>query len=86
MSKWQFESMSIDEAQRIVAASRRALRAILAGEKDSKDARAFSFQTETYDERLTAQRVVRGSWSPPPLRLELTGEAGRKWHEQRRRR
>lgn len=71
MNRWRFEPMPREEAQRIHEASRRALRAIIAGEspQTSADARAMSFQAETYHERLTAERLVRWGWSPPPLRL-----------------
>jgi hypothetical protein len=55
----RFEVMSEEEARRMVANSRRALRAIIEGDTKSADARAMSFQVETYEDRLAARRRLR---------------------------
>lgn len=51
--------MSEQEARRIVDSSIRALVAHYRGERDTEDARAYSFQAENYDDRLQAQRRLQ---------------------------
>lgn len=55
----RFEVMSEADALRIRDNARRALRAIVSGDPKSADARAMSFQAETYEDRLAAERRLR---------------------------
>lgn len=60
----RFEVMSESEARSIVDRSRRALKAILSGDTKSEDARGYSFQVETYEDRLAAYRRLRPVVTP----------------------
>lgn len=55
----RFEVMSERQARQIVEDSRRALAAILRGDTKSADARAMSFQSESYEDRLAAYRRLQ---------------------------
>ena len=54
-----FEVLSETRAREIVDATRRAIRAQLAGDKRSEDARAMVLTSETYQLRAAAKRRLR---------------------------